>query len=110
MTSFRRKCKTTVAISVKFFLHYSQLQLVAWQPGTIIYLRQSIFRETLEKNFVRSGIRTHAHIRGPEYSCYGKSPTLESGALDRSAILTCAFSEEMKYLSSQTTVGEKLAM
>ena len=21
------------------------------------------------KTFVRSGIRTHAHIRGPEYSC-----------------------------------------
>ena len=91
MTSLRRKCKTTVAISVKFFLHYSQLQLVAWQPGTIIYLRQSIFRETLEKNFVRSGIRTHAHIRGPESpqpQPLWKDHILESGALDHSAILT----------------------
>ena len=38
---------------------------------------------------VRSGIRTHAHKCGPEYSFAGKSlHTLESGALDRSAILT----------------------
>ena len=42
-----------------------------------------------KKVFVRSGIRTHAHIRGPEHSVRAKSRTLESGALDRSAILTC---------------------
>ena len=41
-----------------------------------------------KKDFVRSGIRTHAHIRGPERSVKAKSVTLESGALDRSAILT----------------------
>ena len=43
------------------------------------------------KNFVRSGIRTHAHISGPEFSqmlmdLMGYN--LESGALDHSAILT----------------------
>ncbi|GIX90806.1 hypothetical protein CDAR_389751 [Caerostris darwini] len=39
---------------------------------------------------VRSGIRTHAHIRGPEYSTLQQGKAiLESGALDRSAILTC---------------------
>ena len=43
------------------------------------------------KNFVRRGIRTPAHIRGPECSYIGKRPSLESGALDRSAILTYKF-------------------
>ena len=40
---------------------------------------------------VRSGIRTHAHIRGPECSHqqWGEGVILESGALDHSAILTC---------------------
>ena len=44
----------------------------------------------LAENLVRSGIRTHAHIRGPESSLVvvGRDFTLESGALDRSAILT----------------------
>ena len=45
----------------------------------------------LRKTFVRSGIRTHAHIRGPEHSLrhkFAEKVTLESGALDRSAILT----------------------
>ena len=46
-----------------------------------------------EKRCVRSGIRTHAHnIRGPERSLVCRSlqkeMNLESGALDRSAILT----------------------
>ena len=43
------------------------------------------------EKLVRSGIRTHAHIRGPECSFHveGRDVTLESGALDRSAILTC---------------------
>ena len=43
------------------------------------------------KSFVRSGIRTHAHIRGPEHSLrhnFAEKVSLESGALDRSAILT----------------------
>ena len=48
-----------------------------------------LFAEKGKKVFVRSGIRTHAHIRGPEHSVRAKSRTLESGALDRSAILTC---------------------
>ena len=45
---------------------------------------------TLAKTFVRSGIRTHAHIRGPERSTRkaSKDMNLESGALDHSAILT----------------------
>ena len=52
----------------------------------------------MKKNkIVRSGIRTHAHIRGPERS----SPMLksegilhlESGALDHSAILTMSFTK-----------------
>ena len=44
----------------------------------------------MPENLVRSGIRTHAHIRGPECSLVvvGRDFTLESGALDRSAILT----------------------
>ena len=43
-----------------------------------------------EKVFVRGGIRTHAHIRGPEHSTCrtGKAEYLESGALDHSATLT----------------------
>lgn len=43
------------------------------------------------KEFVRSGVRTHAHIRGPECSTLRKQGKvhLESGALDHSAILTC---------------------
>ena len=42
------------------------------------------------QNCVRSGIRTHAHIRGPENSLmrHEKGINLESGALDHSAILT----------------------
>ena len=41
--------------------------------------------------FVRSGIWTHAFIETPEYcnfSYWSKNYVLESGALDRSAILT----------------------
>ena len=44
-----------------------------------------------KKASVRSGIRTHAHIRGPECSrprWWPKDLFLESGALDHSAILT----------------------
>ena len=44
-----------------------------------------------EKKYVRSGIRTHAHICGPERSWplyWPKDLILESGALDHSAILT----------------------
>ena len=40
----------------------------------------------MSKKNVRSGIRTHAHIRGPENSF--EQGNLESGALDHSAILT----------------------
>ena len=45
----------------------------------------------VRQNCVRSGIRTHAHIRGPENSLmrHEKDVNLESGALDHSAILTC---------------------
>ena len=47
-----------------------------------------------KKDFdVRRGIRTPALIRGPEISSYplsgDKAFSLESGALDHSAILTC---------------------
>ena len=43
-----------------------------------------------KKKFVRSGVRTHAHIRGPEHSTRldSRKVILESGALDHSAILT----------------------
>ena len=51
-----------------------------------------------KKIFVRSGIRTHALIRGPERSVRTKSRTLESGALDRSAILT--FLLQSKFLKN----------
>ena len=52
------------------------------------------------KILVRSGIRTHAHIRGPECSFVfkGRDGTLESGALDRSAILT--FLLEFEFLKN----------
>ena len=49
-----------------------------------------------KKAFVRSGIRTHASIRRPERPlplCSGKVFDLESGALDRSAILTTVCSD-----------------
>ena len=42
-----------------------------------------------KKTFVRSGVRTHALIRGPEFSpAIDGKVNLESGALDHSAILT----------------------
>ena len=44
----------------------------------------------LGNNGVRSGIRTHAHIRGPECSVLERVLALESGALDGSAIMTAA--------------------
>ena len=41
------------------------------------------------KAYVRSGVRTHARIRGPEFSPATSGKVhLESGALDHSAILT----------------------
>ena len=46
--------------------------------------------------YVRSGIRTHASIRRPERPlplCSGKVFNLESGALDRSAILTTVWGD-----------------
>ena len=46
----------------------------------------------MEEKSVRSGIRTHAHISGPEISRSHwdlRNDFLESGALDHSAILTC---------------------
>ena len=48
-----------------------------------------LVRRKRKKDFVRSGIRTHARIRGPEHplAVAGKD-YLESGALDHSAILT----------------------
>ena len=56
---------------------------------------ESVFFKHVEwrkgrKSFVRSGIWTHAHCCGPEYTTLVQSKfSLESGALDRSAILTC---------------------
>ena len=45
--------------------------------------------EEIKKYFVRSGIWTHAYRCRPEDSFYmSKIVSLESGALDRSAILT----------------------
>ena len=52
------------------------------------------------QNCVRSGIRTHAHIRGPENSLmrHEKGINLESGALDHSAILT--YDQKRKIIES----------
>ena len=47
--------------------------------------------ETNKNTFVRSGVRTHALFRGPD---------LESGALDRSAILTLL---KLQKTASETT-------
>ena len=55
---------------------------------------ESVFFKHVEwrkgrKSFVRSGIWTHAHYCGPEFAALDQSKfPLESGALDRSAILT----------------------
>ena len=54
------------------------------------------FGKRKKKKSVRGGIRTHAHIRGPEDSnshCE-QDLNLESGALDRSATLTDAQGEQ----------------
>ena len=48
------------------------------------FVGENIFFRLERQKFDRSGIRTHAHIRVPEYSA---EQLLESGALDRSAIL-----------------------
>ena len=47
------------------------------------------------KNIVSSGVRTHAHIRGPEHSTPFTTGRihLESGALDHSAMLTAERNE-----------------
>merc|ERR1711954_394376 len=58
----------------------------------------------MRKNwFVRSGILTHALIRGPEFSQIPiKEPRqcLESGALDHSAILTLTFVARKTFIPS----------
>ena len=59
-----------------------------------------IFFIKIPKRFVvRSGIRTHALIRGPEISVAipyrGTRLSLESGALDHSAILTLVKSDRV---------------
>ena len=62
------------------------------------------FEEKVGKNvFVRSGIWTHALIRGPEIS-YSlpigeQGLNLESGALDHSAILTCCKGSGFPWIS-----------
>ena len=69
-----------------------QIRLGGYFSGKLVsILRAHSVTYFSEKGLsVRSGIRTHAHIRGPEYSfnVKGRDFTLESGALDRSAILT----------------------
>ena len=50
---------------------------------------KSLFSKSKDKTFVRSGIRTHASNWRPEHSYADAAQgNLESGALDRSAILT----------------------
>ena len=70
-----------------------QVSLGRWfKSGSveIFFMNTRMAIRMVGKTLVRSGIRTHAHIRGPEYSTFmEENETLESGALDRSAILTC---------------------
>ena len=65
---------------------------IRWNTNTIDKKKNTVKKY----NTVRSGIRTHASIRRPEgplplYT--GKVIYLESGALDRSAILTTTLRE-----------------
>ena len=70
----------------------------------------------MKKKHVRSGIRTHAHICGPECSWplyWPKDLILESGALDHSAILTVIIGQRKRdcppsdsYLEQKYAPGE----
>ena len=63
-----------------------------------------------EKKHVRSGIRTHAHICGPECSWplyWPKDLILESGALDHSAILTMVSRECKRDCSRNDSIWNK---
>ena len=62
----------------------------------------SRFEIDQEKNFVRSGIRTHASNgdQKPLFADAAQVITLESGALDRSAILTAGNAESTKSFNS----------
>ena len=54
----------------------------------------------IKKTFVRSGIRTHASNWRPEHSyAVTAQAMLESGALDRSAILTCLSVITLDYIN-----------
>ena len=63
-------------------------------PATLHFYETNNEKKEKKKHIVRSGIRTHASIRRPERPlqlCSGKVLNLESGALDRSAILTTGY-------------------
>ena len=52
---------------------------------------------------VRSGVRTHALIRGPERSpATGGKANLESGALDHSAILTWSLAAQPQFADGRS--------
>ena len=64
-----------------------------YNSPTIVFRMLTLANSKGKKIFVRSGICTHALIRGPEFSSLflirEQGLILESGALDHSAILTC---------------------
>ena len=39
---------------------------------SVSVLTQMVFNNQKQKTFVKCGIRTHAHISGPEYSIWGR--------------------------------------
>ena len=72
-------------------MHHNYMYIdVLCSDVNVLWKKKSVARER-EKKSVRGGIRTHAHICGPE--CFeltlaSKEFILESGALDHSATLT----------------------
>ena len=77
-----------VMVSIVAFQAVDRGSIPRWRSFVFSLLKIIL----MEEKSVRSGIRTHAHISGPEISrSYWdlRNDFLESGALDHSAILTC---------------------
>ena len=80
-------------------LRASQIDIRVSKEDKLIDKTDGIFVSKATKNLlVRSGIWTHAHKRGPECpSDAGQVVTLESGALDHSAIMTSRRCLKVRY-------------
>ena len=81
-------CDSGVMVSIVAFQAVDRGSIPRWRSFVFSLLKIIL----MEEKSVRSGIRTHAHISGPEISRSHwdlRNDFLESGALDHSAILTC---------------------